>query len=401
MDDIKEEQLENNEEEKPPSRHPRPARSWRVAVIANVKGDMPLSDSAPADAGAEFDKPETIQAIQEAIESDGHRTMFIPANSRLPLTLQDYQPDICFNIAEGMGGDGREAQVPALLEMLRIPYTASRVVANAVSLDKVMTKRLWREAGLPTGAFQEFVSGDEPLKDGMKFPLFVKPAREGTGMGMDNGSIVHNESELRARVQMTINSYHQPAIVESYLPGREFTVAVMGREDAQRWSRHPHWYNAEGFHYFPVLEVVSQNSVTPGVYGHAAKKLNFGEEGIPDFVCPADVSHIFSTQLSELAVKAHLSVGGLDISRVDMRLDADGQPCLIEINTLPGLTPDFSDLCVIAKAQGISYQDLILEILYLGASRYGLMSLLSDLQGDRWPILRPMTSRVQMPLLLR
>jgi len=109
----------------------------------------------------------------------------------------------------------------------------------------------------------------------------------------------------------------------------------------------------------------------------------------------------FSTQLSELAVKAHLSVGGLDISRADMRLDADGQPCLIEINTLPGLTPDFSDLCVIAKAQGISYQDLILEILYLGASRYGLMSLLSDLQGDRWPILRPMTSRVQMPLLLR
>lgn len=399
MDFIKLDEQEITEDDKPPSRLPRPARSWRVAVIANVKGEIPLSEDAPADAGAEFDKPETIQAIQKAIESDGHQTVFLQADQNLPQALRKYQPDICFNIAEGLGGDGREAQVPALLEMLHIPYTASRVVANAVGLDKTMTKRLWRDAGLPTAPFQEFVTGEEPLRKDMHVPLFIKPAREGTGMGMDGGSIVRDAASLRARVRWTVQTYRQPALVETFLPGREFTVAVMGREDAARWSRHPHWYQADGFHHFPVLEVVSKNSVTPGVYGNAAKRLHFGDAGIPQFVCPAPVNARFSSELSSLAIKAHQSVGALDISRVDIRLDDQGQPCLIEINTLPGLTPDFSDLCVIAKAQGISYRDLILEILYLGASRNGLMAVLSDLLTERWPIVPSLTSHVHTPLL--
>ena len=399
METIKLTEQEIVEEEKPPSRNPRPARSWRVAVIANVKGELPLSEDAPADAGAEFDKPETIQAIQRAIESDGHSTVFIPADSRLPFALREHNPDICFNIAEGMGGDGREAQVPALLEMMHIPYTASRVVANAVGLDKTMTKRLWREAGLPTAPFQEFVTGDEALHADMHFPLFVKPAREGTGMGMDHGSIVPDDAALRSRVHQTIQAYRQPALVEAYLPGREFTVAVMGRSDAARWSRHPEWYQADGFHRFPVLEVMSTDSVTPGVYGHAAKKLNFGEAGIPEFACPAKLKPKVSAELCELAIRAHQAVNALDISRIDMRLDAHDRPCLIEINTLPGMTPDFSDLCVIAKAQGISYTDLILEILYLGASRFGLMAVLHDMIDERWPVLPPLTIPIHAPLL--
>jgi len=399
MDIDKLEEQEIIEDDKPPSQLPRPARSWRVAVIANMKGELPLSENAPADAGAEFDKPETIQSIQKAIESDGHQTFFLQADHRLPSALRKVHPDICFNIAEGLGGDGREAQVPALLEMLHIPYTASRVVANAVGLDKTMTKRLWRDAGLPTAPFQEFVTGEEPLHKDMYFPLFVKPAREGTGMGMDAGSIVHDSQTLRARVRMVVQTYRQPALVEAYLPGREFTVAVMGREDAARGSRHPHWYRSDGFHRFPVLEVVSGDSVTPGVYGHAAKKLQFGEAGIPDFVCPAQVSADFAAELSNLAIRGHQAIGALDISRVDVRLDAQGQPCLIEINTLPGLTPDFSDLCVIARAQGISYRELILEILYLGASRYGLMAVLTDMMAERWPALPSLTARMHTPLL--
>jgi len=399
MEPIKLTEQEIIEEDKPPSRNPRPARSWRVAVIANVKGEIPLSEDAPADAGAEFDKPETIQAIRRAIESDGHMTFFIPADSRLPLALRELNPDICFNIAEGLGGDGREAQVPALLEMMHIPYTASRVVANAVGLDKTMTKRLWREAGLPTAPFQEFITGDESLQSDMRFPLFVKPAREGPGMGMDHGSIIQHEEALRQRVQHTIQAYRQPALVEAYLPGREFTVAVMGRGDAALWSRHPQWYRADGFHRFPVLEVISQDSVTPGVYGHAAKKLNFGEAGIPVFVCPAKIKPNLAAELCALAIQAHLAVGALDISRIDLRLDRDDRPCLIEINTLPGLTPDFSDLCVIARAQGISYQDLILEILYLGAARYGLMADLDDMLVERWLILPPLPLHIHGPLL--
>lgn len=374
MDVIKELETFAAEEDKPPSQTPRPARPWRVAVIANLKGEMPLPEEAPADAGAEFDKPETIQAIQQAIESEGHHTVFLRADSHLPVAIQAFCPDICFNLAEGLGGDGREAQVPALLEMLHIPYTASRVVANAVALDKTMTKRLWREAGLPTAPFQEFVRGDEPLKKNLHFPLFVKPAREGTGMGLDGDSIVKNEKQLRARLRWLIWNYRQPALAESYLPGREFTVAVMGRPGAGQHSSHPEWYRADGYHRFHPLEVESRSSVTPGVYGNQAKNMHFGDEGIPAFICPARITRKEWEQLNTLAIRAHNAVGALDISRIDMRMDANGQPCLIEINTLPGMSPGFSDLCIIAEADGISYRDLILEILYLGASRYGMLT---------------------------
>ncbi len=365
--------LEREESDKPPSISPQPVRPWRVAVIANVKGRTQIPIDAPADAGAEFDRIETIEAIQAAIESDGHHTVFLPADCTLPYTLQEFVPDICFNISEGITGDAREAQVPALLEMLHIPYTASRVFTNAVSLDKTMTKRIWREMGLPTAAFQEFVTGDEPLSPNLSFPLFAKPAREGTGMGMDAGAILYSEEQLRERVKMLIAQYRQPALVEDYLPGREFTIGVMGRADAALYSRRPELYGEDGFHHFYPLEVDTSRSVTPGVYGHEAKSLYFDEQGVPSFLCPADVTNELDLELHELAKRAHMAINALDISRVDIRLDAAGKPRLLEINTLPGLSPGFSDLCVIANAEGLTYQDLILEILYLGASRYGLL----------------------------
>lgn len=370
---LLEEQEQEQESEKPPSIKPRPARPWRVAVIANIKGETSLPHDGPPDAGAEFDRMDTIQAIRSAIESDGHVTSFLPADATLPDRLKKFYPDICFNIAEGLGGDAREAQVPALLEMLHVPYTASRVLANALALDKTMTKRIWRDAGLPTASFQEFVTGNEPLSPHLTFPLFVKPAREGTGMGMDGNSIVYDEQQLRARVRWVVETYRQPALVEDYLPGREFTVGVLGRPDAARYSLRPDLYEADGFHRFPILEVEASGSVTPGVYGNLAKTLHEGDDGIPDFICPADVEPALAEKLQDLAIRGHLAVGAVDVSRLDLRLDAAGEPRLIEINSLPGLSPGFSDLCVIAQAEGITYQELILEILYLGASRFGLL----------------------------
>jgi D-alanine-D-alanine ligase len=366
-----------SEGDKPPSNRPQPVRPWRVAVIANVKGETALPLDGPADAGAEFDRKETIQAIQASIESDGHSTIFIPADNNLPYTLRDASPDICFNISEGLGGDGREAQVPALLEMLRIPYTASRVEANAISLDKTMTKRVWRDHGLPIAEFQEFATGNEPVSRALHYPLFVKPAREGTGMGVDSGAIVYNEQQLRQRASWVISSYHQPALVEEFLPGREFTIGVLGRPDAARFSPHPDLYRKNGFHRFPTLEVDSSRSITPGVYGHHCKVLNFGDEGMPGIMCPANISYELAERMHTLAMRAHLAIGAVDISRVDMRLNAQGKPVLIEINTLPGLTPAFSDLCIIGQAEGLSYRNLILEILYLGASRFGLLRQVS------------------------
>jgi D-alanine-D-alanine ligase len=386
---------QEQESEKPPSMRPRPARPWRVAVIANIKGETSLPHDGPPDAGAEFDGMDTIQAIRSAIESDGHVTSFLAADPTLPTRLKEFYPDICFNIAEGMGGDAREAQVPALLEMLHVPYTASRVLANALALDKTMTKRIWRDVGLPTAAFQEFVTGDEPLSPHLQFPLFVKPAREGTGMGMDGDSIVNNEEQLRKRVRWVVQTYRQPALVEDYLPGREFTIGVLGRADAALYSRRPELYGPDGFHRFPVLEVEASRSITPGVYGNLAKTLHYGDAGIPDFICPADVPPELAQKLQDLAIRGHQALGALDVSRLDIRLDAAGEPRLIEINSLPGLSPGFSDLCVIAQAEGITYQELILEILYLGASRFGLLQPAGSRQQ---PYTMDVSEPVELPI---
>ena len=367
--------MQEKENDKPPSLPPRPARPWRVAVLANIKEHgKALPADVPPDAGADYDYIETIDIIRAAIETGGHQSVFIQADRDLPHALKQARPDICFNIAEGLGGDAREAQVPALLEMLKIPYTGSRVLTNAISLDKTLTKRIWRDRNLPVAPFQEFTFGDEPLRPEMHFPLFVKPAREGTGMGVDEKAIVNNEAELRERADYVIRLYHQPALVETFLPGREFTIGIMGRYDTVLYSRHPEWYEKDGFLRLPILELDSSRSITPGIYGLEAKAKLVGSEGAPGYLCPAPVDPELTKKLHRLAWRAHVVLGALDVSRTDIRLDSDGQPRLLEINPLPGLTPGYSDLCIQSNAQGISYEDLILEILYLGASRWNLLT---------------------------
>jgi len=357
-------------EDEPPLSH-RP--SWLVALIANVKGEAELPEESPPDAGAEFDRVETLQSILFAIESAGHRAVFIPADDRLPDQLREVRPQVCFNIAEGLQGDGREAQVPALLEMFCIPYTASRVVANAISLEKTLTKRLWRDAGLPVAPFQEFHNADEPIRRALRYPLFVKPAREGTGMGVDLEAVVHNENEMRKRVEWVIHTYRQPALVESFLPGREFTVGVLGQPDVRRYTQRPKLYAADGFHRFPILEIESRQSITPGVYGYRAKSKELTENGAPGYLCPADIPTELHDKLQRLALRAHRAIGATDVSRVDFRLDERGDPYLIEINTLPGLNPAVSDLCIMARAEGLAYEHLILEILDMAAARFGMI----------------------------
>jgi D-alanine-D-alanine ligase len=362
----------SREEDKPPSR--RMKRYWKVAVLANIKDESkPKPEGVPPDAFADYDHIETINSIRGAIETDGHKTVFIQADEELPFALKEEKPDICFNIAEGLGGDAREAQVPAMLEMLRIPYTGSRVLANGISLDKTLTKRIWRDRRLPVASFQEFAVGDEPLRAELEFPLFVKPAREGTGMGVDTNAIVNNEKELRERADYIINTYQQPALVETFLPGREFTVGILGRSDAKLYSRHPEWYEKDGFHRFPILELDMTRSVTPMVYSQEAKSKEVGEEGAPGYFCPANIEPELEKKLKYYALRAHLLLGALDVSRTDIRLDSVGNPRVMEINTLPGLTPNYSDLCLQSTAEGIRYEDLILEILYLGASRWGML----------------------------
>lgn len=360
---------------------------WRIALIANSYEEFEPSSDDPPDAGAEFDKKQTIEAIAAALESDGHYVYLVQGDNTLPEALLNLRPHICFNIAEGLYGDGREAQVPALCELLGIPYTASQVVTHAISLDKTMTKRIWQQQGLPTAPYYEFDSLEDVAHTDLRFPLFAKPAREGTGMGIDQGSIINDYNELYNRVNWLLNSYQQPILVEEFLPGREFTVGFIGNRGNPSSRRYPELYDADGYHWFPVLEIETLSCVTPSIYSHAAKILNIGTLGAPNYFCPADISNSLRARLIDLTRRASEALDVREVGRVDFRIGADNEPYLLEINTLPGFNPQLSDLCLMASAEGMPYNTLITEILYLAAERNKLPYMLhSDLTITDMPV---------------
>jgi D-alanine-D-alanine ligase len=329
-----------------------------------------VDPDAPPDALAEYDSIETVQAIEDALLAGGHQVILLEADETLLDTIRQVDPDICFNIAEGLRGDSRESQVPALLEMLGIPYAGSKVLTHALSLDKAAAKHVWHDLGLPTPPFQVFRRGDESLNGQLTFPLFVKPVREGTGMGINGHSVVHNEAELREQVRWVVQTYRQPALVEGYLPGREFTMGLIGNTLAPGEHRWNGLYDERGFHLFPILEIDTTVGAVQGLYNTEAKSYYPGEESAPRYLCPADIPLALEVELKRLAIAAFEAIGALDVSRVDFRLGADGQPYLLEINTLPGMNPMVSDLCIVARTEGMHYTDLINEILNLAAERY-------------------------------
>jgi D-alanine-D-alanine ligase len=181
-------------------------KHFRVALLANLKKNAPTFDGMPADQWDDLDSEKTVNALVEAIRAGGHTCEFLQGNLSLIESLPKFKPDICFNICESHFGDAREAQVPSLLEMMQIPYTGSKVLTLALALDKPMTKRVIAFHNLPTPEFQTFERVDESLSAGMVFPLFVKPSREGTGMGVSRNSIVYDEKEMREQISVNINN---------------------------------------------------------------------------------------------------------------------------------------------------------------------------------------------------
>ncbi|MBN1259344.1 MAG: hypothetical protein JXB35_01570 [Anaerolineae bacterium] len=353
----------------------------RVAVLANRKYAVRVGPDAPPDALAEYDAEETVLGIQEALRGYGHEPFFLEADETLLDTIRETRPDICFNIAEGLRGDARESHVPALLEMLGVPYTGSKVLTHAVSLDKAATKQIWRDAGLPTAPFQLFRHVDVALDAQLAFPLFVKPVREGSGMGITPQSIVHDEAALREQVRWVIYTYRQPALVEPYLPGREFTIGIVGNthlpgqplRQLPRQLPRSDFYNARGFHLFPALELDTSKGVVKGVYNAQAKSYAITAAEAPGYLCPADIPPAFEAELQVLSMAAFEALDVLDVGRVDFRLGAEGRPYLMEINTLPGLNPSLSDIVIAARAGDVPYERLIGEILNLALARYGLL----------------------------
>ncbi len=348
-----------------------------VAVLANLKRNAPHYAGMSADAWADLDSDITIDSIVAALESRGHRATFVEGNLSLAEVLPKLKPDICFNICEGHWGDSRESHVPAILEMLRIPYTGSGVLTLALTLDKPMTKRVLAFHGLPTPAFQVFERADEPLDPDLVFPLFAKPSREGTGMGVSGESIVHDEAGLRNRLKEQIARYRQPILVERFVRGREVTVGVLGNLVKPAAWRVPQDEQAErvfaGLHFLPPLEVAFEAypESEGGVYTNRMKT-----EWAHDFHyrCPALLAAEAGNQLDQLTAAVFRITGCLDVARVDFRLDADAgdKPYILEVNPLPGLYPGLSDLVLEASAAGIPYDDLINRILNEACARCGI-----------------------------
>ena len=319
----------------------------------------------------------TVLALVNAIRTGGYEAEFFEGNLSLVTELPHFKPDICFNICESHFGDAREAQVPALLEIMRIPYTGSKVLALALALDKPMTKRVLTYHDLPTPDFQSFERADEPLDPKMKFPLFVKPSREGTGMGVSKKSIVHDETELREQVDTLLNKYKQTVLVESYIEGREVTVGMVGNLIGPASRRLPENLDAPriqaGLHFFPALEVDLQPyEETDTVYSNRLKVQLAADL---TYLCPAPLDADMVEELNWLAAAAFRVTGGLDVSRVDFRLDMhdNNKPYILEINPLPGLSPGISDIVIEAAADGMEHTELVLEILHTAMRRYGMM----------------------------
>ncbi len=357
-----------------------------IAVLANLKKNAPCWEGMPPDQWDDLDSEKTIDGIISALESAGHEAVFLEASILPPFNLidrlLDYKPDICFNIAESHFGDGREAQIPALLEMLRIPYTGSQVMTLALALDKPMTKRILAYHGLPTPEFQVFERADEPIDadlvtdDGdLRFPLFVKPSREGTSMGVSADSVVYTVDQLRERVDARLRRYNQPILVEHYIRGREVLIGMLGnlppRETARRLNDRTRQEELpDTLTFLPILEVDTQlHAATEGDIYTSRMKVEMVDDY--RYECPANLDPDLERRLLVLAGAVFRVTGCKDVARVDFRLDGD-HPYILEVNPLPGLSPGFSDLCLQAMAAGWSHEQLINAILDNAVKRYGL-----------------------------
>jgi D-alanine-D-alanine ligase len=352
-------------------------KKFRVALLANLKVNAPKFEGMPDDQWDDLDSEKTILALTDSIRAGGHVCEFFEGDLNLVHNLPLFKPDICFNISESHFGDAREAQVPALLEMMRIPYTGSRVLTLALTLDKAMTKRVLAYHDLPTPPFQNFERVNEPLSEDLEFPLFVKPSREGTGMGISAKSIVHNEEELREQLGYIIGRYKQAALVEKFIDGREVTVGVVGNLVGPVARRLPDDEDAPrvqaGLRFFPPMEVNLQPFEGTDVVYSNRLKVALADQ--LEYICPAPLDDDMIDELNWYAAAVFRVTGALDVSRVDFRLDKhdNWKPYILEINPLPGLSPGISDLVIEAAAEGVGHAHLVNMILDTALRRYGLI----------------------------
>ena len=293
---------------------------------------------------AEFDTIETIIAIEDVLHRMGHSTERIGhLRSLMDALSSGKRWDIVFNICEGVYGIGREAQVPALLDAFQIPYVFSDPLVLSLTLDKGMTKRVIRDAGIPTAPFAVITEPDDIRGIDLPYPLFVKPVAEGTGKGISGKSIIRDPAELDERCRFLLERFNQPVLVETYLTGREFTVGITGTGRRAATTG--------------VLEIMLTDKAEPGVYSYTNKE--DWRERCRYALATGDIA----AACEKVALDSWRVLNCRDGGRIDLRCDAAGIPNFIEVNPLAGMNPVYSDLPMLSRMNGISYDELIGRIM--------------------------------------
>ena len=329
----------------------RASQKLVIGLTYDLRDDY-LKEGYSLEETAEFDKPDTIEAIENVILKNGHAADRIGHVKALTRRLAaDDRWDLVFNIAEGLHGFGREAQVPALLDAYKIPYTFSDALGQALTLHKGMTKHVVRDLGIPTPDFAVITDEQDIDSIRLPYPLFAKPVAEGTGKGITSLSKISNAEELKTVCLSLLQMFRQPVLVETYLPGREFTVGLIGTGRTAR---------ALG-----AMEVI----LNPDAEQHAYSYDN--KEHYENLVRYAAVDDAEARQAMEISLRAWRGLGLLDAGRIDLRSDARGIPHFIEVNSLAGLNPIRSDLSILCRLVGMPYNQLITDILNSALMRAG------------------------------
>lgn len=328
------------------------ANNITIGLTYDLREDY-LREGYSLEETAEFDKPDTIEAIESVILKNGFaadRIGHVKALARR-LTAGD-RWDIVFNIAEGLYGFGREAQVPALLDAYQIPYTFSDALGQALTLHKGMTKHVVRDLGIPTPDFAVVACEEDIASVHLPYPLFAKPVAEGTGKGITALSKIDNPGELKNICLHLLKSFCQPVLVETYLPGREFTVGIVGTGRQAR---------AIG-----AMEVILNPEAEQHAYSYDNK------EHYENLVRYAAANDEEARKAMEVSLAAWRGLDLKDGGRIDLRSDASGIPHFIEVNSLAGLNPVRSDLPILCRLVGMPYDRLITDILNSALVRAGI-----------------------------
>ena len=334
----------------------------KVAFTFNQKKEADSEE--PPDEQAEFDAPEVIQAIKNSLESLGHEVVPIDADEHAFPKLRGCKPDIVFNYAEGVRGESRESQIPIFCEMLGIPYTGSGPLTLAITLDKARTKEILSFHKIPNPEFQVFKQPEDGLKEGLGFPIILKPIGEGSSKGITNDCLVRNEAELRAKLRHLLGAYRQPVIAEQFLEGREFTVSLLGNGNPE---------------ILPIVEVCFDD-VPEGVNKFDSYEMKWiyddpkSGKHIENMVrCPAEIPRGLESQIKKACLEAYKALGCRDFCRMDVRLDSEGRPNILEVNPIPGLIPDPKENSRFPKscyAAGMTYSQMIGRILEEARKRH-------------------------------